>query len=160
MKTDELIALLTLIQTTFIFLTFVCLVWQLKKLRQSMRQDAYSRAIEDYYQMTNRLIDKPCLNQFFYKGNSDFQALDKPAQDFYNYLALSFALFERIFLLSTKKEIEPRIWASWKRWLIDAWFRADHFDIFWRHERTFFTTDFTAFIDREYQQFTIQNKVA
>jgi hypothetical protein len=67
-------------------------------------------------------------------------------------MALSFALFERIFLLWKKGDIEPHIWDSWERWLTE-WFRPQLFVVFWSHERTFFTIDFYQFVDQQYQEF-------
>ena len=71
----------------------------------------------------------------------------------YNYIGLSLALFERIYLLSRKGSIEPEIWASWERWLIGSWFRVSLFALFRESEREYFTTEFAGYIDEKYRQF-------
>ena len=160
MKPEEWTLILTVVQTIVIVLSLMALIWQLRQFTRSLQHDAYSRAIEDYSQIAGHLLDKPQLNQFFYEDNTDFQALTGDQKDFYNYLGLSFALFERIYLLARQGSIQPRIWDSWERWLIDGWFRLRLFDTFWRRERTFFTTDFYEFVDRKYAEFKERAKVA
>ena len=147
MKPEQWIMILTAVQTVTIVLSFAALIWQLRQVNRSLQQDAYARAIEDYSQMMGHLLDKPKLNRFFYEGNTDFEALPDDQKDFYNYLALSFALFERIYLLSRKGSVEPHIWASWERWLTEGWFRPKLFETFWTNEGTFFTADFYEFVD-------------
>jgi hypothetical protein len=159
MKTEEWTLVLTAVQTIVIVLSFAALIWQLRQVARSLQQDAYSRAIEDYTEIAGRLLDKPQLNKFFYEDNTAFQALTDDEKDFYNYLGLSFALFERIYLLAQRGSIDSRIWASWERWLTDGWFRSRLFDTFWQNERTFFTTDFHEFVDSKYHHFKTRGKM-
>ncbi len=159
MKPEEWTLILTAVQTVVIVLSFAVLIWQLRQVTRNLQQDAYSRAIEDYTEIAGHLLEKPQLNQFFYEDNAAFQALTADQKDFYNYLGLLFALFERIYLLARRGSIEPRIWASWERWLVDGWFRLRLFDTFWQHERTFFTTDFYEFVDRKYQEFKSRTNI-
>ena len=52
MKTEQLILILMALQTLIFGLTFVGLVRQLRRINQSMRNDAYSKAIDDYSRIT------------------------------------------------------------------------------------------------------------
>lgn len=153
MKTEDWTLVLGIVQTVVIILSFGALVWQLFQVNRNLKQDAYSRAIEDHSQMVNRLLEKPRLNRFFYEGVKDFEILNADEKDFYNYIALSFTLFERIYLLSRRGAVEPQIWSSWEKWLVEGWFRLQLFEIFWKNEGVFFTEDFREFIQNRYEEF-------
>lgn len=153
MKTEDWALIMTIVQTVVTILTFGALIWQLIKVNATLRQDAYSRAVEDYTQMMNRLLEKPKLSNFFYEGIKSFEELSDDEKDFYNYIALSATLFERIYLLSNKGSLDPEIWQSWERWLIDGWFRVKLFETFWVGEGQFFTKSFQEFVNRELDKF-------
>ena len=137
MKPEEWTLILTVVQTIVIVLSLMALIWQLRQFTRSLQHDARPRAIEDYSQIAGHLLDKPQLNQFFYEDNTDFQALTETKRTFTTTLGSSFALFERIYLLARQGSIQPRIWDSWERWLIDGWFRLRLFDTFWRRTNVF-----------------------
>jgi hypothetical protein len=152
MNLQELNLTLSLIETGAIVLSLALVFYQLREVSRGLKENAYDRAVDDYSQMMVQLLDKPNLNKLFYEENAVFKELNDDQKDFYNYMALSFALFERIFLLWKKGDIEPHIWDSWERWLTE-WFRPQLFVVFWSHERTFFTIDFYQFVDQQYQEF-------
>jgi hypothetical protein len=159
MKIEDWTLILSAVQTIAIVLSFAALIWQLRQVNSSLQQDAYSKAIEDYSQMMNHLLQKPNLNRFFYEGIAEFESLSDDEKDFYNYMALSFALFERIYLLANKGAVESGIWSSWERWLADAWFRPKLFEIFWKNERTFFTADFCKLVDTKFTEYKSANQI-
>jgi hypothetical protein len=158
MKAEDLTLILSVIQTVVIVFTLVALIWQLRQVVRALQQDALSRAIDDYSQMMNHLLVKPNLNRFFYEGIKDFESLSDDQKDFYNYIALSITLFERIYLLAKKGAIEPTIWESWERWLTNGWFRVGLFQTYWANEKTFYTTDFCKYVDDKYEEFQSGNK--
>jgi hypothetical protein len=147
MTPEQWTVLLTGIQTFIVILSFAALIWQMRQLNRTLRQDAYARAIEDYSQMGNYLMDKPHLNRFFYAGNPVVEALNDEEKDCYNYVALVMTLFERIYLLNSKGNLDHEIWESWERWLIHAWLPMTMFSVFWNAERQFYTTSFSRYID-------------
>lgn len=159
MKTEDWSLILTATQTVIIMFTFVALIWQLRQVVRALQQDALSRAIDDYSQMMSHLLQKPHLNRFFYKGIKDFESLSEEEKDFYNYIALSLTLFERIYLLAMRGAIEPDIWESWERWLTNGWFRIELFQTHWANEKIFYTRAFCKFVDEKLEEFQSNNKI-
>jgi hypothetical protein len=153
MTTEQISLILTAIQTIIIVLTFIGIIWQLRQFNRNMRNDAYSKAIEDHSRISQILIDKPQVNKEFYANNADFKNLDSAQQDFYNYLALSIGLLERIFLLFKKGWIDQETWEAWERWLIQHWFHIGLFELFWENERRFYSMSFYQYVDEKYQQY-------
>ncbi|MEK6304091.1 MAG: hypothetical protein AABO41_25660 [Acidobacteriota bacterium] len=153
MRTEQLVLILMALQTLIFGLTFVGLVRQLRRINQSMRNDAYSKAIDDYYRITQLLLEKPSLNRIFYSANASFKSLDSDQQDFYNYLALSVGFLERIYLLFKQGLVDRGTWESWERWLTLHWFQFELFDLFWKNERTFFSADFCQYVDDQQKDF-------
>lgn len=144
---EQWTVLLTGIQTVIVILSFTTLIWQMRQLNRRLRQDAYARAIEDYSQMGSYLMVKPHLNGFLYAGNPVVEALNDEEKDCYNYVALVMTLFERIYLLKSKGNLDNEIWESWERWLIQTWLPMNMFNLFWDAERQFYTTRFSRYID-------------
>lgn len=151
MKTEQLTVILMAVQTLIFSLTLAGLIWQLRRLNQSIRNDAYSNAIDDYYRITQLLLEKPQLNRIFYSGNAEFGGLNSDHQDFYNYLALSMGFLERIYLLFKQGWVDRATWESWERWLTLHWFQLEPFDLFWKNEGAFYSVDFRKYVDEKYE---------
>lgn len=145
--------ILMALQTLVFASTFIGLMWQLRRINQSMHNDAYAKAIEDYYRITELLLEKPQLNRLFYSNNPEFSALNSDHQDFYNYLALSAGFLERIYLLFKQGWVDQKTWESWERWLTQHWLKFELFGFFWKSERIYFGDDFCEYVDQKYAQF-------
>ena len=158
MRTEQLTVILMAVQTLIFILTLSGLIWQLRRLNQSIRNDAYSKAIDDYYRITQLLLEKPQLNRIFYSGNPDFSGLNSDHQDFYNYLALSMGFLERIYLLFKQGWVDRGTWESWERWLTFHWLQFELFELFWKNESAFYSVDFCKYVDERYEGFARRRK--
>lgn len=147
MTIEKLNLLMVGIQTVVLVLSFGALIWQLKQIARSMRNDAYSRVIDDYSRITERLLESKSLSSRFYEGNNEFKKLSDDEQEYYNYIGLSAAFFERVYLLHRQGGIDASIWSSWERWIQDVWLNSKLFSTFWKNEHRYFTEEFARFVD-------------
>ena len=135
------------IQTLIIIISAFLFLYQLRQFDHSLRQDAYTKLAEYSMQINDFLLHNKSVSSQFYQKNADYRNLDDEQRDLYNYLALMFGLYERLYLLFQAKRIDQKTWAAWERWLVKAIFPLDLFQIVWRNERTMYHEDFYKYID-------------
>src|SRR5580700_3922426 len=102
------------LQTVIIGVTAYLLIRQLKQFDQSIRHDAYSKAV-DYYVKTNELlIDRPSIVDLLYPPGGEFRKLDGDQKRIYIYITLILGFYERLFQLYQIKWIDEKTWAAWE----------------------------------------------
>ena len=157
-KFEQISLILSGIQTLVIVLSLLAVWRQLKQFNYNIQDNAYTKHLEDYSQLTKILLDKPELNEIFYSKNPIFQNLNKSEKDFYNYSALAAGFLERLWTLRQKGAIEVSTWNTWELWFIEQWFPLNEFETFWQIEGKYFLPGFFDEINQKYKIFKAEKQ--
>jgi hypothetical protein len=144
--------ILAVIQTLVIVISAFLFLYQLRQFDRNLRLDAYTKLADYSLQINGFLLGNRAVSGQFYQKNTDYKNLNDEQKDLYDYLALMFGLYERLFLLFRAKRIDQKTWAAWERWLVQVVFSLDLFPIVWRNERTMYHEDFYRYMDAKWHE--------
>ena len=123
MATDlsDHIVYLTLAQTLILTLTMVVFILSFRSQNIAMKDAAYQKALDDYTASVSMLIQNPELGALMEELGREALPGSEPLGDknrpVFGYMLLSYSLFERVYLLYTKKWIDQETWDQWHAWL-------------------------------------------
>jgi hypothetical protein len=152
MNTEVISVILTAIQTCIIVISAILLLYQLRQFYHNLRQDSYGKQLEFSLRINELLLHNKSVADQFYQNNMDYKNLNDAQKDFYNYLNLTFCLYERLNLLFRAKRVEKKAWEAWERWLVQSIFHLDLFKLVWKSERFSFHEDFCRYVDTKYDE--------
>jgi hypothetical protein len=122
--TDPLV-LFTLGQTVVLTLTLVVFIFQFRSQNIAIKDAAYQKALDDYTNSIALLVEKPELAPIIDQiaevsrasGTATFEKLTPEKGAVFGFMLLNYSLFERIYLLYSKKWIDEETWNQWHTWL-------------------------------------------
>ena len=126
MATDisDPIVIATVVQTAVLALTMIIFIFQFRSQNIAIKDAAYQKALDDYTNQISLLVQKPELAPMMEElaeiSRATKQGVEKVTQENsagFAYMLLSYSLFERIYLLYSKKWIDEETWMQWHTWL-------------------------------------------
>lgn len=126
--TDPII-LITLAQTIVLTVTLVIYIFQLRSQNIAIKEESYQKALDDYTNCIAMLVTKPELSALvdqigdISRSSSAettipmFERLTPDKSAVFGYMLLNYSLFERVYVLYSKKWIDEETWKQWHRWL-------------------------------------------
>lgn len=126
MATDltDPVVLLTLAQTVILTLTMVVFIMQFRSQNTAIKDSAYQKALDDYTSTISMLVERPELGDLVEEmasagrtADQRVQALSEKNRAVLGYMLLNYSLFERVYLLYTKRWIDEDTWNQWHVWL-------------------------------------------
>lgn len=147
MPADATLMVLSL-QTVFVGLSVLALVWQIHRLTTSLKQDAYYRAVDYYIRLNELPIQHPQLAKDIFPPELEFPKFSADNIARYQYIALILGFYERLYLLHCQKWIDKKTWDSWERWFEEVLIRGDMFQTHWHFEGTYFHDDFAHYVNQ------------
>lgn len=108
--------------TIFFAATVGLMLWDTRTQKKGLHQEAYQAVRADHTELIRMILDKPFLNQVYdtvqrpsdKKAWEDFTPDEKTIGHYYG---LHFDLYERLFALYNKNEMEKEEWKQWILWL-------------------------------------------
>lgn len=89
-----------------------------------MKDEAYQKALDDYTSSISLLVEKQELaglinqiGELSAPRGKQFQKLGPEDTAVFGYMLLNYSLFERVYVLYSKKWIDGETWKEWHRWL-------------------------------------------
>lgn len=119
------IAVTMAVQTVIFTATLIVLILQAKSQVEATRLEVYSTCQADYSSLVRMLIQQGNLQSIYDDlRNTGAQPLrwndySDREKALYSYFELSYELFERVFVLSTKRWIDSETWDNWDVWLTE-----------------------------------------
>jgi hypothetical protein len=147
---------LNALQTVAIVISLAALIYQLRQFSQSLQQDAYTKLAEYSMKISELLLQDQQLANAVYQCNTDYLKLNNTQKALYGYIGLILGLYERLYLLFKIKGIDHKNWKSWDKWLVEANFPLDLFEVFWKNENTSYHEDFCKYVDKSYKMYKLQ----
>jgi len=102
----------------------VIFIMQFRSQNTAIKEDAYQRALDDYTATITMLVERPELGRLVddigrasAQKESKAQTLTAEDRALFGYMLLNYSLFERIYLLYTRKWIDEDTWSQWHAWM-------------------------------------------
>ncbi len=143
---------MTLAQTVILTLTMAVFILQFRSQNMAIKDAAYQKALDDYTASITMLVDKPELSRLVNEmgrgqvSGASVKTETEEERVLFGYMLLNYSLFERIYLLYTKKWIDEDTWGQWYAWL-KSMARHPMFQEVHRRSQGTFDTAFQVLID-------------
>jgi len=113
----------TITQTIVLTLTLVIFILSFRSQEKTSKENAYQKVLDDTTDAMRMLVTNPDLAMIQVEmartiaPTSRTASLSKEEMGIRNYLLLLYGIFERAYMLYSKKWIDREAWSQWSTWL-------------------------------------------
>jgi hypothetical protein len=114
------VVLITLGQTIVLTLTLVIFIFQFRSQNLAIRDAAYQKTLDDFTDSISLLVQRPELAKLVDEldpSRPGQTPMTPERRTVFGYMILQYSLFERVYLLYTKKWVDEDTWSQWYAWL-------------------------------------------
>lgn len=113
----------TITQTIVLTLTLLIFILSFRSQEKASKENAYQKVLDDTTDAMRMLITNPELARLQIEvarttaPTSRMASMSKEEMGIRNYLLLLYGIFERAYLLYSRKWIDKDAWSQWSTWL-------------------------------------------